>query len=94
MFTKTDIVENIISVHQLPKKQATEIVNLVFNEIIENIKNGEKVFINGFGTFNPVTRAARTARNPKTGEAVHVPEKKAMTFKAARQIKETLNHEA
>lgn len=55
----------------------------VFDAIKDQVERGEKVRIKGFGTFQMKTRAARTARNPGTGEKVQVPKKKVLTFKAS-----------
>ena len=56
---------------------------VVFDAIKDRVEWGEKVRIKGFGTFQMKTRAARTARNPGTGEEVKVPEKTVLTFKAS-----------
>lgn len=66
-------------------------VKAIFEAIKEAVKAGEKVDIAGFGSFQSVERAARTSRNPKTGEAVAVPAKKAVKFKASKTFKDTLN---
>lgn len=55
----------------------------VFDAIKDRVERGERVQIKGFGTFQMKTRAARVARNPRTGDEVQVPEKKVMTFKAS-----------
>lgn len=55
----------------------------VFDAIKDRVERGEKVRIKDFGTFQMKTRAARTARNPRTGEEVKVPEKTVLTFKAS-----------
>jgi len=56
-------------------------VREVVAAIKEIVQEGDRVQIQGFGTFRMKTRAARTARNPNTGETVQVPEKKVLTFK-------------
>ena len=66
-------------------------VKAIFEAIKEAVKAGDKVDIAGFGSFQSVERAARTSRNPKTGEAVAVPAKKAVKFKASKTFKDTLN---
>ena len=67
------------------------IVNGVFNEIKTAVANGDSVSIVGFGTFNVRERAARSARNPKTGETLQVAAKKAPGFKASKAFKEVVN---
>ena len=64
--TKNDLVEKISNI--LPsKKDANTIVNALFDEIVSSIRNGEKVVITGFGSFNLVTTEPKKGRNPKTG---------------------------
>lgn len=63
----------------------------VFDAIKDEVVAGNKVDIAGFGSFQPVDRAARTARNPQTGEAIQVAAKKAVKFKASKTFKDALN---
>ncbi|MFA6913661.1 MAG: HU family DNA-binding protein [Endomicrobiia bacterium] len=70
--TKNDLVEKISNV--LPsKKEANIVVNALFDEIVSSIKNGEKVVITGFGSFNLITTETKKGRNPKTGESLMIP---------------------
>lgn len=62
-----------------------------FDAIKDEVIAGNKVDIAGFGSFQPADRAARTARNPKTGEAVQVAAKKAVKFKVSKTFKDALN---
>lgn len=61
-----------------------EVVKAAADIIKEAVASGEKVILRGFGTFQMKTRAARVARNPKTGESINVPEKTVLVFKAAK----------
>jgi DNA-binding protein HU-beta len=63
----------------------------VFDAIKDEVVAGNKVDIAGFGSFQPADRAARTARNPQTGEAIQVAAKKAVKFKASKTFKDALN---
>lgn len=63
----------------------------VFDAIKDEAVAGNKVDIAGFGSFQPADRAARTARNPQTGEAIQVAAKKAVKFKASKTFKDALN---
>ncbi len=56
--------------------------------VTESLKGGEKVYLRGFGTFLMKKRAARTARNPKTGKVIKVPPKLAPVFKPGKALKE------
>jgi DNA-binding protein HU-beta len=62
-----------------------------FDAIKDEVIAGNKVDIAGFGSFQPADRAARTARNPQTGEAIQVAAKKAVKFKASKTFKDALN---
>ena len=63
----------------------------VFDAIKDEVVAGNKVDIAGFGSFQPADRAARTARNPQTGEVIQVAAKKAVKFKASKTFKDALN---
>lgn len=86
--TKADMVAAVADKLDLSKKQAEIAVDTVFNTIMEGIKTNEKVVISGFGTFEVRTRAARTGRNPRTGEDITIPEQKTPAFKAGKVLKD------
>ena len=67
------------------------VVKDVFEAIKTEVKNGGKVDIYGFGSFQATDRAARTARNPQTGEMIQVAAKKAVKFKASKNFKDAIN---
>ena len=66
------------------------IIDAAIEIIQDQLKAGEKVSLPGFGTFEVKTRAARTSRNPRTGESVNVPEKKVPAFKAGKRLKDAV----
>lgn len=70
------------------------IIDAAIEIIQEQLKADEKVNLTGFGTFEVKTRAARTSRNPRTGEMVEVAEKKVPAFKAAKALKEAVEKQA
>lgn len=72
------------------KRQAEEVVDLVFDKIKEALKKDEKVSIAGFGIFRTKTRAARRARNPRTGEMVNVPAMKAVKFRPGKALNQEI----
>lgn len=72
------------------KVQAEEIVESILEEITKTLKKGEEVSIAGLGIFSVKTRAARTARNPKTGEPVKVPATRVPKFRAAKALKDAV----
>lgn len=72
------------------KVQAEDIVDSIFGTIIETMKKGQEVSVAGFGIFSVKGRAARMARNPKTGEQVKVAAKKVPKFRAAKGLKDAV----
>mgnify|MGYP003481656694 CR=1 FL=1 len=92
--TKADLVEEVIRVSDLSKKQAEIIVNTVFAEIVEALRRDDKIELRGFGSFRIRNRGARIGRNPKTGEKVEVPPKRIPYFKPGKELKEQLNRQA
>lgn len=75
----------------ISKREAGEIVDTVLNTIAETVAVGTKVSLAGFGSFEGVSKPARTARNPRTGETVEVEAKIAPKFTAAAAFKELVN---
>ena len=89
--TKADLIESVATKADMPKGQAERVVNLVFDDIVAALKNGQKVNVSGFGTFQISERKARSGRNPKTGETIEIPASKSAKFKAGKSLKDTLN---
>lgn len=71
--------------------EVERIVDIFFSEIIEQLARGGRVELRGFGAFTTRARDARTGRNPRTGEAVPIAEKKVPFFKPGKEIRERLN---
>ncbi len=88
---KTQLAEAVAQATGLKKKEAEAAVGAMTDAIIAALKNGEKVQLVGFGTFEVKERAERTGRNPKTGEAITVAASKHATFSAGKVLKDTLN---
>jgi DNA-binding protein HU-beta len=72
------------------KVQSEEVVDGMISEIIKTLKKGDEVSIAGLGIFSVKQRAARMARNPKTGEQVKVPATKVPKFRAAKAFKDAV----
>lgn len=72
------------------KAAAEKAVDAIFGSIVETLKSGEEVSIAGFGIFSAKERAARTARNPKTGEPIQVPAMRVAKFRAAKALKDAV----
>lgn len=88
--SKENLVEILAEKYQFSKKQALELVNFIFDSIVESLKKGEEVKISGFGTFRVKERKARVAINPKTGEKVEVPAKKVPKFTPSKNLKDAI----
>jgi len=72
------------------KAQAERVVDSIMDSIVNTLKGGEEVSIAGVGIFSVKMRAARTARNPKTGEPIQVPAMNVPKFRAAKALKEAV----
>lgn len=87
---KQNLVEKVQSVAGGTKADAERIVDTVFDSITSELKSGGEVSVAGFGIFSTKHRAARTARNPRTGESVDVPAMNVPKFRAAKALKEAV----
>jgi DNA-binding protein HU-beta len=90
---KTQLIEAVAEKAELTKKDATKAVDAVFEVIQNSLANGDKVQLIGFGNFEVRERAARTGRNPQTGEVIEIPPSKVPAFKPVKQLKETVNNQ-
>ena len=87
---KQDMID---AVHQElggTKADAERAVETMVNSIVDNLKQGEDVSISGLGIFTTNQRAARTARNPQTGEQIQVPAMRVPKFKPAKGLKDAV----
>ena len=91
--TKADLVEEVVRVSDLSKKQAEAIVNTVFLAIVDALKHDDKIELRGFGSFRVRKRRSRQGRNPKTGDRVDVPAKRIPYFKPGKELKDLINGE-
>ncbi len=87
---KAAIVDAIHAVLGGTKVQAEQAVDTMLNSIIDSLKKGEEVSIAGLGIFSVKERAARDARNPRTGETIKVPAMKVPKFRAAKALKDAV----
>jgi DNA-binding protein HU-beta len=76
--------------HELPKKQMTEVVDALFDNLAKNLKKGAKIRVPGFGIFVVAKRAARMGRNPATGEPIKIKASKKVRFRPAKELKESI----
>ena len=90
--TKADLIEEILRITELPRKESETIVETIFDSIIGSLQKGQKIEIRGFGSFRTRERRGRIGRNPKTGAKVEVPAKKIPFFKPSKELKDFVNN--
>lgn len=86
--TKKEIVKDIADDLQLTQLKTKEIVQKTFDAIVETLVETGRIELRNFGVFEVKQRAARKARNPRTGERVDVPPKNVVTFKPGKKMEE------
>lgn len=91
MMKKSEIIEALATRTGLTKADVTKVYEETFNLFKDELSKGNDVSIAGFGNFKVATRAARNGINPLTKQPLHVPEKKAVSFKAGSALKEAVN---
>ena len=87
---KASIVDSVHEKLGGTKVQAEEVVDTIINSIVDSLKKGDEVSIAGLGIFSAKQRAARTARNPRTGEPIQVPAMRVPKFRAAKALKDAV----
>lgn len=90
IMNKASLVEKVQSVLGGTKADAERAVDALFEAITAELKKGGEVSVAGFGIFSAKKRAARTARNPRTGETVKVPAMNVPKFRAAKALKDAV----
>ena len=88
---KTQLVDAVAEAADLSKASAARAVDAVLQAVSEGLKRGDTVGIAGFGTFSVRQRAARMARNPRTGAAVQVAASRLPVFKCGKALKDSVN---
>ena len=88
---KSDLIEALAVKENLTDKQATETINLIFNGFTDTMKNGGRIEVRGLGSFTVREYKAYAGRNPKTGKAVDVRQKKLPFFKVGKELKGMVN---
>lgn len=89
---KSDLIKKISDLHpNILRRDIEKTIDIIFEEISDALKNGEKYEIRGYGIFKIKSRKARIGKNPKTGEKISIPEKKVPSFKMSKHMKQKLN---
>ena len=88
---KAELIDAVAEGADISKADATRAVDTVVDQITQTLKGGDQVTLVGFGTFSVKDRAARTGRNPRTGEPINIPASKVPGFKAGKALKDAVN---
>jgi integration host factor subunit alpha len=90
-YTKASIIDAVCEKIGLPKKDATDIVELLFETMKDTLERGENLKISGFGSFTVRNKKSRLGRNPQTGEAMEITARRVVTFKPSQVLRDALN---
>jgi DNA-binding protein HU-beta len=90
ILTLRHIAEQLSEAHELPKRQANEMLTQVIEMIAKRLKKGDKIRLTGLGILQVRKRAARTGRNPQTGEPIKIKASKKIAFRPAKELKEAV----
>ena len=91
MTTKAELIDGVAKAAGVTKADAERTLGAFFDQVVTKTKKGEKIACPGFGSFSTSKRAARTGRNPQTGEAVKIAASTAMKFTPSATLKAALN---
>ena len=89
--TKVNLVEEVLRLGDLTRRDGEVIVDTIFESVIGALKSGDKIEIRGFGSFRIRQRKPRVGRNPKTGAKVEVPAKRVPYFKPSKELRDLVN---
>ncbi len=88
--TKAQLAELLFEQLGLNKRESKDLIDAFFDLICQSLVNGEDIKISGFGNFQIRTKAPRPGRNPRTGEAIPIEARRAVTFHASSKLKDQI----
>jgi DNA-binding protein HU-beta len=88
---KEDLIRSVAEKMQTTKVNAAQAIDAIFASITESLKKGDPVTFVGFGSFKATKRAARTGRNPRTGEPLAIPATTVPSFTAGKGLRDAVN---
>ncbi len=92
--TRSDLVEELAArFGQLTQRDAEYAVKTILDAVGDALVRGHRIEIRGFGSFSVSRRPPRMGRNPRSGEAVHIPEKRVPHFKPGKALREAVDHQ-
>ena len=89
--TRSDVVDAIYSEIGLSRKDSNDILDMVVNEIVKELSDGNEVKLSRFGTFSLRDKNARVGRNPKTGVSATISPRRVISFKASQTLRNRIN---
>ncbi|MCB0271649.1 MAG: integration host factor subunit alpha [Bdellovibrionales bacterium] len=90
-YTKASMIDAICEKIGLPKRESTEVVELLFEMMKDTLEEGKNLKISGFGSFLIRDKRSRMGRNPQTGEAMEITARRVITFKPSQILRDALN---
>lgn len=88
---KTELIDSIAGKSGLSKADAAKALDALIESVTEGLSNGDRIALVGFGSWSVEQRGARTGRNPRTGDAIQIPAKKVVKFKAGAGLSNAVN---
>lgn len=88
---KSELVETLSEKGKMTKKKAEDIVDLIFNSMVNAMQGGDRIEIRGFGSFVVKDYGSYTGRNPRTGQSIEVKPKKLPFFKVGKELRERVD---
>ena len=93
-YTKASIIDAICEKIGLPKKDSTDVVEMLFDMMKRTLERGENLKISGFGSFTVRNKKSRLGRNPQTGESMEITARRVVTFKPSQVLRDALNSDS
>jgi DNA-binding protein HU-beta len=90
---KSDLVDLVAQRQSLPRPQVEATIDCLLDVVAEGLAKGEKIDFRGFGAFRVRESAARSGRNPRTGETIEIAARKTPTFKVGKELRDRVNGE-
>lgn len=88
---KSDLIEILAAKVNQPRKRAEDVINLIFDSMLDTLVKGGRIEIRGFGSFFPKEYGSYVGRNPRTGESIQVKPKRLPFFKVGKELKERVD---
>lgn len=88
--TKAEMINEVANRSEQTRSRTEKVLEAFIEYVGDELRNGEKVMVSGFGTFEVSMRAARTGKNPATGETIEIPARKGVKFKPSKALKDKI----